>query len=459
MKNIFPFFLAILLFGCKNHPPQDEAIQPPENVTVQELTLGDDTRTFLSISDIHLDIDADTIQQEGHGWTDTDKKLWELTKAKLTEIVGKKDRLKIDFMVFTGDIPFHSTDDALRAKNIGVVLTFLSELSDRNGLPLLFVPGNNDGLAGDYASFRNDKDEPPYVRDSINSSKWPFIGNKGICGGSGNGSCYIDSSTVYGYYSAYPLANKELRFIGLNTVIHNNREHKPICYNPPADGKRQAIAAQIQMDWFLAQMKAANQADEKVLIAMHIPPGLNGYSGHPFWADFATSNGTTIYNAFYQSILQHRDNVVGILVGHSHQDELKMILDDQSKVVDLCIYTPGITPQHGNNPGFKLFSYHTESYELLDFMTIWGDFFSQKKVQPFEHSYTFNHVYNNYNNQSMTQRLAHLWDKDSLAFIQTGMGKTFKVGQTYSLSDKEKTGMEMRYDAGAVAIHHSKCEE
>ena len=165
--------------------PQEkvEDISKEKVVKIEPIQIADGQRSFLAISDIHLDIDADSIKPSpwGHGWTDTDKQLWEYTKAKLSEVVQQKEALKIDFMVFTGDIPFHGDDDSKRAKNIGVVLSYLSALSKEADLPLLFAPGNNDGLAGDYASFRNAEDEAPLVKHTLNSMDTPFLGNKGTC--------------------------------------------------------------------------------------------------------------------------------------------------------------------------------------------------------------------------------------------------------------------------------------
>lgn len=458
MKNVILLFALLLsLFSCQSETQKTANTSTTDVVTPEEPSHPAETRAFISISDIHLDIDSDTIYKTNHGWMDTDRKLWELTKKKLTEIVEQKDDLKIDYMVFTGDIPVHSEDNTVRAKNMGVVLSYLSELSGNSGLPLLFVPGNNDGLAGDYASFRNAKDEAPYVTDTLNANKWPFIGNKGDCSQDAKGSCYIDSSPVYGYYAAYPLPHKKLRFIGLNTVIHNNRENKTICYNPPADGERQAIAAKLQMDWFEQQMKAAHAANEKILIAMHIPPGMDGYSGQPSWANFATSSQTTINNAFIQSIAKYKDNVIGILTGHSHQDELKMILNKQNEMVGVCLTTPGITPQHGNNPGFKLFHYDNKTFELLDYTTIWSDFFTTETVEPFDKTYTFSDVYQNRTQKTIEERLDFLLTQDSLDFIENSMAKTFKVMRAYSLTANEKAAMKMSVDEQVMAIETSKC--
>lgn len=463
MKKALALIMGLTCFACSPKTEKVEKDQQPisQQAIVEKgmIEIGADERSFIAISDIHLDIDADSITPSpwGHGWTDTDRQLWEYTKTKLSAVLQQKESLKIDFMVFTGDIPFHAADDdPKRAKNIGVVLSYLSKLSEEANLPLLFVPGNNDGLAGDYSSFRNEADEAPFVKDSLNSNKWPFIGNSGSCNSTVQGSCYIDYSEVYGYYAAYPLANKKLRFIGLNTVINNNRHSDHLCYNPPADGERQAIAAALQMEWFVKQMEEAAAANEKILIAMHIPPGINGHSGHPSWESFVMSSGETIGNAFVNAVLTHHANVVGVLTGHTHKDELKLFLDAESKVAEICLFTPGITPQHGNNPGFKLYSYHKDSYELMDFTTYWGDFFSEKKVQPLDKTYSFSNIYQKPISLSIQKHLHNLWTNDSTA-IQHGMAQTFNVGMPITLNDIQKAAIEIRIDPNAVPIDTSAC--
>ena len=421
------------------------------------MTSNKGVRSFLSVSDIHLNHTATTITPTQSGFTDTDQKLWTYTKSKIRELLKAKDSLKIDFIVFTGDLPSHGGSQQARGENIGVVLSFLSSIADSVQLPLLFVPGNNDALAGDYKSFRDNKDQPPFVKDINHVSEWPFIGNKGDCGTTGTGICYIDSSQLYGYYSAYPLANKSLRYIGLNTVMNNNNHSSNLCYNPPADGKNQAKAAQIQMDWFVHQMQDAASNSEKILIAMHIPPGMDGYSGDSTWANFPTSTGMSIQNAFIESVTQFKPNVIGILTGHTHMDEIRIISDKNGKFSALGISTPGITPQHSNNPGFKLFSYDSTTYELYNFQTFWSDFISTQQVNPFTGVYSFNDIYGNPPNNAMEDHIESLYNQGLKDSIRHGMQNTYRVGQWHHLSTKEDSSMYVRYDPNAIIVTTSQC--
>lgn len=77
----------------------------------------------------------------------------------------------------------------------------------------------------------------------------------------------------------------------------------------------------------------------------------------------------------------HRDTVVGLAYGHTHLDELRRLHDRQGAVTEVAVSAPGITTNHGNNPGFKVVTYDPETKELLDFVTLytkrgsetWGD--------------------------------------------------------------------------------------
>jgi hypothetical protein len=411
--------------------------------------------SFLYISDIHLDSDAQSISCSSHQCTDTDQKHWAYTKEKISSFVSKKDSYNLQFMVYTGDLPSHGGGLSYRKTNIGVVLEYLSTLADTSGIPLLFVPGNNDGLADDYASFRNNQDQPPFAADNVHSTEWPFVLNKGNCGKSGN-LCYIDSSQVYGYYSAYPLDNSNLRFIGLNTVIYNNRHSSP-CYNPPADGEYQTEAGQKMMKWFSQQMVDAGNAGEQVLIAMHIPPGIDGYGGNETWPKFGTEKGRTIQNEFIHLVGKYKNNVIGILTGHTHMDEIRMIYDSSGIFSDVCISTLGITPVHMNNPGFKLFTYDSMNYELMNFTTFWSDFFTNQTEEPFNNSYSFDAVYAS-SGQSIRDRLAYL-DKHEAYKIEEGINHTYKVGKEYHLSYHEKKSMRIYYDGSAVPVDTLHCPD
>lgn len=109
---------------------------------------------YLHLSDIHLDLSGTS--------SDTDPQLWAITKSKLASVLAGPDAPA--FVLYTGDLPGHydctQTDCALDASqvpshnaNIRTVLSDLHDLVAGTAIPLLYLPGNNDSLAGDYFSF------------------------------------------------------------------------------------------------------------------------------------------------------------------------------------------------------------------------------------------------------------------------------------------------------------------
>jgi len=181
-----------------------------------------------------------------------------------------------------------------------------------------------------------------------------------------------------GYYAASPI--KGLRLIGLNTIIWGTSYL-------PVDGVSQLEAGQAQMAWLVEQLKAAKVAGDKIYILMHIPPGVDAYSASQgktpasMWAQLPAT-GPDWQDQFLKIVNDNSANVAGLLYGHTHMDELRLIYDRSgANAREVAISSPGVTPQHHNNPGFKAFYYHPNSMELTDFVTYytrpdattWGD--------------------------------------------------------------------------------------
>ena len=172
-----------------------------------------------------------------------------------------------------------------------------------------------------------------------------------------------------GYYSARPVTG--LRVIAINSIILGHTYHV-------ADGKSQLDAGNEQMNWLEAQLQDAKGKD-KVLIAMHIPPGNDAYAVSRgkqttgMWSHLAKDsqqpNHQTWLNRFLDLISTHADTVVGLAYGHTHMDELRRLHDHSGKIIAVAISCPGITTNHGNNPGFKVVSYDSKTKELQDFVT------------------------------------------------------------------------------------------
>ena len=371
--------------------------------------------TFLFLSDIHLDSFTNTTDYED----DTGMILWNAFLTKADAVIKKNDP---DFIIYTGDLPSHiaccfAIPESMRIahnKNMETILSSLRDLATKNKKTFLYLPGNNDGIAGDYASYADEKDSIPTDLVPEKNNPYPALNiNK-----TGNKAPVMVSNPApkLGYYSAKPIEG--LRVISLNTVIHSANYFN-------ADGGSQYADATQQMTWLANQLKEAKSIGEKAYIAMHIPPGINayGYKNNGLnatnWKKSPAPNDWN--NQFLSIVAQYSETITGILYGHTHMDELRRLYDASGKnITEIAISCPGVTPIHDNNPGFKLVSYDATSKELMDFTTyytipsssVWGDA-----------SYSFNTNFGYDNNKTMYENLV----ADSLDSISKKMDVVFWV--------------------------------
>ena len=323
---------------------------------------------FIQVSDVHFDSSATTIN---YGY-DTGRELWAKTKVKLAEIIRQNPAPK--FVIYTGDLAAHYDCDKTcfippdqrraHSNNIAKVLVDLRQLVDGTDIPLLFVPGNNDSLAGDYYSFADSKNETLLSLAVDPENAYPALNSARSCG---NTPCIVSNPhPQMGYYSARPVDG--LRVIALNSIILGQRYYQ-------VDGVDQVDAGNTQMSWLSTELAAARKSGEKVHIIMHIPPGKNAYAvAHDktptqMWAELPLSGNNWLHQ-FLSLLEEYQSEITGMLYGHTHMDEVRRMYDvDGTKITEVAVSAPGVTPQHNNNPGIKVYWYDSSTKELLDFET------------------------------------------------------------------------------------------
>ncbi len=330
--------------------------------------------TYLHLSDVHLAASGAS--------KDTDLALWKIAKAKLASILTGPEPPA--FVLYTGDLPGHYAcapghDDCSLAPsqvpghdaNLRAVLQDLHDLVAGTGIPLLYAPGNNDSLAGDYFSFSDAQGKTAF--SLVPGEGFPAVNASTPCG---EPPCMVSNPRPdLGFYSARPVAG--LRVVALNSVLLGRKYHE-------VDGVSQEEAGDVELDWLETQLDGAARAGEKVLLAMHIPPGLDAYrvaqgeANPSMWTrdpqgGSATGPAETWLDRFLDMVAVHTDTVVGLAYGHTHEDELRRLHDRGGKVIEIAVSAPGITTNHGNNPGFKRVSYDPRSKELLGFTTYYTE--------------------------------------------------------------------------------------
>ncbi|MEB3156938.1 MAG: metallophosphoesterase [Cyanobacteriota bacterium] len=336
---------------------------------------------ILHVSDVHLNTSSTTTT---YG-QDTGLDLWRSLKAKLQTLIDSKTPPA--FIIFTGDLPAHYAcgpvncylppgQRASHNTNMAVLLEDLRSLVSRKNIPLFFIPGNNDGLAGDYFSFADARQKTALNLVPEARNPYPALNTAPRCGAP---PCLVaDPHPKMGYYAARPIPG--LRLIGLNTIIWGSTYW-------PVDGLSQREAGNTQMLWFAEQLRQAAEQGEKVHVLMHIPPGVDAYaaahgSATPLMWAALPAPGMTWQDQFLGLVNHYSATVTGLFYGHTHMDELRLLYDRTgTKVREVAISSPGVTPLDSNNPGFKRVFFDPATKEVIDFITSystptasrWGD--------------------------------------------------------------------------------------
>lgn len=384
--------------------------------------------SFLLISDIHLHGEDDQSPDITKN-SDSGKDLWDSAENKIRSVLsGQTDFPKPKFILYLGDLPWHAKDndpaqisDAM--ENAGQVLKDLRLLAEKADIPLLYVPGNNDSEDGDYAPFS----QHIFRKDPGGAGRWPLI----------NAALSDTTAWNLGCYSTLPLAT--LRHgqqtgplvLVLNSNIFTAR------YGQTTGKERQTADAQRELDWLNAQLHAAAAHHRRVLIAMHVPPGKDGYLKAAANRETCTGNFKDLWdpsirvqpripvpsanraqsplrpqtstgvnpstrplkevsalspqNVFLDLVDAYRHSIIGIVSSHTHMDGIRLLKDrNEDRISALLISAPGIAPGHGNNPGFKLVRYDPVNYQLTDFITLYNDFYPDRIVKTWgDLSYSF----------------------------------------------------------------------
>jgi predicted MPP superfamily phosphohydrolase len=408
-----------MFLACKGKPDSKQESTTKENIDAKagaqiEASKGTTTAKFLALSDVHIN---GNMSGTAYGNV-TGTQLWSRAKTKIENVIAKEQP---KFMVYLGDLPAYI--DSERAQNSHTMLENLRNL--QIDIPILYLPGNNDSLEGDYHSFTNGTNNSVITNDFVAGNNWPVLNANSTKITVSN----LDFNKEFGYYSVDLIdTNGTLKVIALNTVIFSSKEVKDpetgnyhIAYNSKKnsagdytygdDGISQQAATEKQMHWLETTLNKLGKND-RVLLMMHIPIGIDGYGGTAMWnADltFTNSAGTMLplHDGFIELLSKKQPNIVGLLNGHTHMDGLRRIYKTPAKpprtsnkpgdMISFSISTPGIAVNHDNNPGFKLFTYDTSNYDLLDFTTYYAVPTDTSKQGDFKFtsntSYTFNDTF------------------------------------------------------------------
>ena len=340
--------------------------------------------SFLIVSDTHLH------HGENQGMaldtnSDSGDDLWQAAKSEIDSVI-KNNNPK--FLIVLGDLPFHSLGNLSDVdSSLVTVYNDLSEIARKDNLPLLIAPGNNDSYSGDYKPLTSN--HPVFFQPDTN-----------------NVATYAnDSLTVpLGCYSVFPFGRSiRFRVVILNSNIFSSHIDKQSGLS--SYGANQSIDADTEMRWFGEQLQEASNDSEHILIAMHVPPGLDGNQTIYDHVDRYMWFSAGIQNRFLDLIHEYEDNIVGLLASHTHMDGIRLLRNNnRDSITSLLISEPGIAPGHGNNPAIKLIKYDPDNFAIKNFVTYYMDYWNRDTaptLKSWDSSFIFSNVAPGYDPSSM----------------------------------------------------------
>jgi len=227
--------------------------------------------------------------------------------------------------------------------------------------PILVTPGNNDEECGDYTIEANGG----FLRDTADLARTIAEAD----------SHFMSQWIALGSYNVPHPTIRGIRILSLNTTFLSNEYH-------PSDFSKgcaptSSTAPEDLFTWFEANLKAAKQANEKVWLMFHIPPGIDGVAtAHQYESLARGPAALTMDDACSQAIVpmlapkwnqrfqrlleEYKDTILASFAGHTHTDDFRLVGDGA-----FIIITPPISPVYRQNPAFRVVTFASDG-RLLD---------------------------------------------------------------------------------------------
>ncbi len=273
---------------------------------------------------------------------------WALLSALVTGMQSIQPRPKV--IILTGDLlPHkfqdkfsaitHASDPAAFRRFVQKTFTFIGlELGKGSaGVPLLYTLGNNDEECGDYAL----QPDGPFLQDTQQTvqtlarlksdamAQWASLGS---------------------YSAMNPLARHH-RILALNSNFWSYRYANSCGGTASRTDPVQIDPGQAEINWLSDQLKDAAAHNDKVWLAYHIPPGIDGHSSSKtgkvvtFWKQ-------QYVEAFDKLLDQYRGTIELNLAGHTHMDDIRLVTTGQAQT--LVLINPAVSPNASQNPAYRL---------------------------------------------------------------------------------------------------------
>lgn len=261
-----------------------------------------------------------------------------------------------------------------------------------------------------------------------------------------------------GYYSR-TLHDANLTVLSLNTVLYSGY------FNPTP---KNVYDPGWQLAWMRQILSGCRENGTQAMILGHIPPGIGSYRHTQMWKDIYVQS-------YYDIVKEFDDVIIAQLFGHLHTDEFRVGPAEQSDSKEIIsmipklntplLLGPSITPLHGNDPSFRIFTYgrrggsesHNEEYKLLDYES------HRCKIASGNHwskLYTFSEAYDVASDVIAKEGLSSESYRTILESMDDKMGRESKLMKSYrSFMISGADGDETARGRGANVGCDSRCRD
>lgn len=276
---------------------------------------------------------------------------------------------KPDFLLFPGDLLCHgfwtlypkltgdSSPSGLLAFITKTAAYFLSEVTRRfPGVPLYLALGNNDSFEGDYRIAPGS----PYL-----SATAPLIAEIALPGDISRAG-FLDTYPRYGCCSLPLPGNGNVRLVVYNDIFWSKK-------NPARE------AGGPVLEFLDRELASAAASGQRAWLMGHIPPGDNSmYSAAKYLKTGKDIQKGLLADSWSKALagllVKHSSVVAASFCGHVHRDEFRLVYPASGEMPAAAMRLgPSISPVTGNNPGYQVYSYDRDSFELLDMTTHYLD--------------------------------------------------------------------------------------
>ncbi len=283
---------------------------------------------------------------------------WMLLRSALRQM--SETLPKPGFVLISGDFLAHGFrpefdaaakdhSDAAYRVFVRKTMQFLGQQLEQNfpATPILPALGNNDEECGDYEL----QPGGPFLADTL-----PIL--RRLVGSAG-GPGFDRDWQGYGNYSA--------RVDGIR-VLSTNTNFLSVHYRNACGSAADGDPGRATLAWLEAELAAAKEAQERVWLLYHIPPGIDGYATLrqgacpgtmiPMWDQ-------TYAGAFLALLKRYADTVIASFAGHTHMDDFRLI-GDAERPLWVCADHAGGEPDFWPESGFSDFVAIDAAGDILD---------------------------------------------------------------------------------------------